>query len=162
MPRALVLGVGNILMQDEGVGVRVVEWLQSRYRAANVTLLDGGTMGLDLLHYLPETDHLLIIDAVNSGASPGDLTVLTGKDVPAFLGTKISPHQIGVTDLLATAQLMGYTPPEVVILGVQPRSMQVGLEMSPEVEAAVERLGQMALHQLEQWGYHPVPLPAPH
>jgi hydrogenase maturation protease len=153
MARALVLGVGNILMQDEGIGVRTVEWLQAHCSSANVEMLDGGTMGLDLLHYLQGIDHLLILDAVESGNPPGKITTLTGEDVPAFLGMKISPHQIGVQDLLATAQLMGYTPPEVMILGVQPHWLNVGLELSPAVIIQIEPLARLALLQLKKWGY---------
>ena len=153
MARALVLGVGNILMQDEGIGVRALEWLQAHYVLPEVEMIDGGTMGLDLLHYLEGVDHLLILDAVEAGKAPGDITVLTDDDVPALLSMKISPHQIGVQDLLATAQLMGYIPPEVVILGVQPAQLSVGLEMSPGVTAQVEPLAHLALSQLEKWGY---------
>ena len=153
MARALVLGVGNILMQDEGIGVRTVEWLQAHCSSTNVEMLDGGTMGLDLLHYLQGIDHLLILDAVESGNPPGKITTLTGEDVPAFLGMKISPHQIGVQDLLATAQLMGYTPPEVMILGVQPHWLNVGLELSPAVIIQIEPLARLALLQLKKWGY---------
>ena len=155
MPHALVLGVGNILVQDEGIGVRVLEWLQAHYVSNDVQMLDGGTMGLDLLHYLQGIDHLLILDAIQANKPPGTITTLTGQDVPAFLGMKISPHQIGVQDLLATAQLKGYTPPEVIILGVQPQNLSVGLDMSPAVAAQVEPLGQLAVKQLKQWGYLP-------
>jgi len=179
MSRALVLGVGNILVQDEGIGVRTVEWLQARYEfpAANsngnsppayaqmekdgillgqqVEMIDGGTMGLDLLHYLEGIDHLLILDAVHANKTPGAITLLSGDDVPAFFGMKTSPHQIGVQDLLATAQLKGYTPPEVVILGVQPGRLSVGLDMSPEVIAQIEPLAKLALAQLKKWGYAP-------
>lgn len=154
MARGLVLGVGNILMQDEGIGVRAVEWLQAHCAALEeVDLIDGGTMGLDLLHYLEGIDHLLILDAVQANKAPGEITVLTGEAVPTFLSMKLSPHQIGVQDMLATAQLLGYTPPEVVILGVQPNSLSVGLEMSPYVADQVEPLARLALSQLEKWGY---------
>ncbi len=153
MTRALVLGVGNILVQDEGIGVRALEWFQVHYACPDIEMIDGGTMGLDLLHYLTGKDHLLILDAIQADKSPGEITILTGDDVPAFLGMKISPHQIGVQDLLATAQLMGYTPPQVVILGVQPKNLSVGLDMSPAVAAQVEHLGQLAAKQLRQWGY---------
>ncbi len=173
MTRALVLGVGNILIQDEGIGVRSLEWLQAHYSYPDagqdvilsadiapddsstnyVQMIDGGTMGLDLLHYLEGIDHLLILDAIEAGKVPGEIVTLTGDAVPAFLGMKISPHQIGVQDLLGTAQLMGYTPPVVVILGVQPAHLRVGLEMSPIVTAQVEPLARLALTQLEQWGY---------
>ncbi len=158
MTQALVLGVGNILIQDEGIGVRTLEWLQAHCTfnqngPNRVDLIDGGTMGLDLLHYLEGIDHLLILDAVQANKAPGETITLTGDTVPSFLSMKLSPHQIGVQDLLATAQLMGHTPPEVVILGVQPDWLSVGLEMSPPVAAQVEPLARMALTQLEAWGY---------
>ena len=153
MTQALVLGVGNILMQDEGIGVRTLEWLQAHYAAPGVTMIDGGTMGLDLLHYLEGIDHLLILDAIDGAKTPGEIITLADDAVPAFLSLKISPHQIGVQDLLATAQLMGYTPPQVVILGVQPAQLQVGLDMSTVVAAQVEPLARLAIAQLEAWGY---------
>ena len=153
MTRALVLGVGNILVQDEGIGVRALEWLQAHYASGNVEMIDGGTMGLDLLHYLQGVDHLLILDAIQANKVPGAIITLTGSDVPTFLSMKISPHQIGVQDLLATAQLMGYTPPVVVILGVQPAHLSVGLDMSPAVAAQIEPLARLSVEQLETWGY---------
>lgn len=153
MAGALVLGVGNILMQDEGVGVRALEWLQARYASPEVEMIDGGTMGLDLLHYLQDIEHLLILDAIEAGKAPGEMVTITADEVPAFLSMKISPHQIGVQDLLATAQLMGYTPPEVMILGVQPDWLRVGLELSPAATTQVEPLARLALLQLETWGY---------
>ncbi|MEW5960237.1 MAG: HyaD/HybD family hydrogenase maturation endopeptidase [Chloroflexota bacterium] len=153
MAQALILGVGNILMQDEGIGVRALEWLQACYACAEVKMIDGGTMGLDLLHYLPGLEHLLILDAVEAGKAAGEITILTGQEAPAFFGMKISPHQMGVQDLLATAQLLGYTPPAVVILGVQPAQLNVGLDMSPAVTVQVEPLARLALVQLAEWGY---------
>ena len=175
MARALVLGVGNILMQDEGVGVHTLEWLQTHYTfsglsgeagqansvsdhkdeesPAEIVLLDGGTMGLDLLHHLAGVDHLLILDAVEAGKSPGAIIELFDDAVPAFISMKLSPHQVGVQDLLATAQLLGYAPPEIVILGVQPAQLSVGLDMSPVVAAQVEPLARLALTQLQRWGY---------
>jgi hydrogenase maturation protease len=170
MTRALVLGVGNILMQDEGVGVRTLEWLQAHYTFSDeagqvgsvsdheevrdeIILLDGGTMGLSLLHYLAGVDHLLLLDAVEAGKSPGAIVELFDDAVPAFISLKLSPHQVGVQDLLATAQLLGYAPPEVVILGVQPAWLSVGLDMSPEVAAQIEPLARLAVTQLQRWGY---------
>jgi hydrogenase maturation protease len=86
MTRALVLGVGNILMQDEGIGVHALEWLQAHYAAPEVDMIDGGTMGLDLLHYLEGIDHLLILDAIEAGKAPGESITLTGDAVPSFTG----------------------------------------------------------------------------
>lgn len=160
MTRALVLGVGNILIQDEGIGVHALEWLQTHCVCPNVQMVDGGTMGLNLLHYLEGIDHLLILDAIQAHRQPGSIITLRGNAVPTFLGMKISPHQIGVHDLLAVAQLKGSTPPEVVILGVQPQNLNVGLDMSPAVATQVKPLARRGLAQLKEWGYRPAAVPA--
>lgn len=158
MARALVLGVGNILEQDEGLGVRALEWLQAHCAFPDdgrpVELIDGGTAGLDLLAYLDDVAHLLVLDAVNAaGRAPGTLVALRGAEIPVFLQMKISPHQVGVQDFLAAAQLIGAQPPEVVILGVQPEWLNVGLDLSPAVAAQIEPLARQAVAQLQQWGY---------
>jgi hydrogenase maturation protease len=93
MARTLVLGLGNILMRDEGVGVRVVErLLEDCEFPPEVEVLDGGTLGLGLLPWVEEADRLLVIDAVDMGLEPGSTARLEGDEVPAFLGVKISPH----------------------------------------------------------------------
>jgi hydrogenase maturation protease len=157
MARALVLGVGNILEKDEGLGVRAVEWLQANARfSANgheVTLLDGGTSGLELLGYLEGIDHLLVLDAIDADKAPGEVIALAGEAVPAFLKIKISPHQVGVHDLLAAAKLLGYAPPTIAVLGLQPESFGVGLELSPTIAARLALLARRALEQLRTWGY---------
>lgn len=153
MPRTLVLGLGNILMRDEGVGVRVVERLLQRCEfPAEVQVLDGGTLGLDLLPWVEDVDRLLVIDAVDMGAEPGAITRLEGEEVPAFLGVKISPHQMGLADLLAAARLCGRFPQELVLWGVQPAVIEVGLELSPSVDAQIETLVESVLAGLTQWG----------
>jgi hydrogenase maturation protease len=152
MPRTLVLGLGNILMRDEGVGVRVVERLREDYEFAPETqVLDGGTLGLDLLPWVEDADRLLVIDAVDMGAEPGSLARLEGEEVPAFLGVKISPHQMGLADLLAAAHLRGHFPQELVLWGVQPMLIDVGLELSPQVAAQVETLMERVLAELGRW-----------
>jgi hydrogenase maturation protease len=151
--RTLVLGVGNILLQDEGVGVRVVEHLQQHYSFADsVELLDGGTLGLDLINYLEELDNLLVLDAVNHGQSPGSFIRLVDDEIPALLQQKMSPHQIGLSDILSVARLRDMLPKQVVLLGVQPAAIQTGLELSPTVQACVGTLVEQVLQQLEAWG----------
>jgi hydrogenase maturation protease len=151
--RTLVLGLGNILMRDEGVGVRAVERLAACYDCpSEVTLLDGGTLGLDLLPYLEEADRLLVIDAVDLGAEPGTLARLAGEQVPAVLSVKVSPHQVGLADLLAAARLRGVFPEEVVLLGIQPEIIEVGLDLSPRVATQVDTLVADAVAELKQWG----------
>jgi hydrogenase maturation protease len=148
----LVLGVGNLLLSDEGVGLRVVERLTATYELPpTVQVLDGGTLGMDLLYYLEGIDNLLIIDAVETGSEPGTLVRLENDEVPAFLSVKISPHQIGVPDMLFAAKLREMYPKNVVLLGVQPANLGVGLELSPEVAERIDILVKQAVDQLIAW-----------
>jgi hydrogenase maturation protease len=157
MKGTLVLGLGNILLRDEGVGVRVVERLQERYRfPENVQVVDGGTMGLDLMAYVEAADRLLVLDAVDTGVEGGTLAHLVGEQVPAYLSLKISPHQMGLSDLLAAARLRDVYPDEVVLWGVQPDAIDVGLDLSPAVAAQVDALVDRALAELQQWGIEPL------
>ena len=95
--KTLVLGVGNKLMSDEGIGVHVIERLAAGYRLSEeVQVLDGGTLGLDLLYYLEGIDNLLIVDAAQLHKEPGTMIRLVDDEVPAFMSIKISPHQMGV------------------------------------------------------------------
>lgn len=148
MAETLVLGLGNILLGDEGVGVRVIEALQDRYEfPEGIQVMDGGTLGLDLLPYLKGTSRLLVVDAVQAGKPPGALVRLVGKEVPIQLDlSKVSPHQDGLQDLLAAAALTGCLPAEVVLFGVQIDSLKVGLDLSPpvadQVDVVVERIAQ--------------------
>jgi hydrogenase maturation protease len=156
MKETLVLGLGNILLRDEGVGVRVVERLQELYQfPPGVQVLDGGTLGLDLMPYVEAADRLLVIDAVDAGAEPGTIAHLEGEEVPAFLSVKISPHQMGLSDLLAAARLRDVYPEEVVLWGVQPAEIDVGLDLSPAVAPQVDALVDKALAELHQWGIVP-------
>lgn len=148
----LVLGIGNLVMSDDGVGVRVVQLLAERFRFPNgVTVLDGGTLGLDLLPKLEGVKRLLIVDAVETGSASGTLVRLSGEDVPIVLETKISPHQMGLKDLLAVAMLLGFNPSEMVLWGVQPELIEMGMALSPAVEEQLEPLVRHVLTELESW-----------
>lgn len=104
--KTLVLGVGNKLMSDEGVGVHVIERLAEKYKLPEeVQVLDGGTLGLDLLYYLEGIENLLMVDAAETGKEAGVMIRLEGEQVPAFMSLKISPHQMGVPDMLAAARM---------------------------------------------------------
>lgn len=148
----LVLGVGNLLLSDEGVGLRVAERLMASFELPpTVRVLDGGTLGMDLLYHLEGITNLLVIDAVETGKEPGTLIRLENDQVPAFLSIKISPHQIGVPDMLFAAKLKEMYPENVVLLGVQPADLGVGLELSPEVGEQVDVLVEQAIEQLIAW-----------
>ena len=126
MPKALVLGIGNVLWADEGFGVRCIEALAaSRSFSGDVTLLDGGTQGLYLLPFLEDADILVVFDAVDYGLEPGTMKVVEGAEVPRFLGAKkMSLHQTGFQDVISTAELMGYCPRELLLVGCQPEELE--------------------------------------
>jgi hydrogenase maturation protease len=151
--KTLILGVGNLLLSDEGVGLRVVERLATAYDLPqDVQILDGGTLGLDLLYYLEGIENLLIVDAVEMGKEPGTLLRLEGDEVPSYLSIKMSPHQIGIPDMLFAAKLKDLYPRNVVLWGVQPAMLDTGLELSPQVAAQVDALVDKVIEQLVQWG----------
>ncbi len=152
--RVVVLGLGNILLRDEGVGVRVVEALAERYHLpAEVEAVDGGTAGMELLNTLAGCDHLLICDAVKDDAPPGTVIKLADAEVPAFFQTtRFSPHQLGLADVLATLILTGEAPRTVTLIGVVPLDLELGIDLSPEVGAVVERAVEYLTTELRGLG----------
>lgn len=149
----LVLGIGNTVMTDDGAGPRVIQRLRERFSfPRDVELLDGGTLGLDLLPRLEGVKRLIIVDAVETGEPPGSIVRLTGDDIPIAMQTKLSPHQMGLQDLLSVASLQGNLPPETVLWGVQPDSIEMGTELTPEVSAAVERLASAVATEVD-WSF---------
>jgi len=157
-PTILVLGIGNTVMSDDGVGVKVVQSLQDEYRFPDhVEVLDGGTLGLDLLPKLDGISHLIMVDAVETGAEPGTCVRLSGEDLPIALETKLSPHQMGLKDLLAVARLLGHAPGDMTLIGVQPGSIEMSCELTPAVASQVEAMKGAVLRELEALGVHAVP-----
>jgi hydrogenase maturation protease len=154
---ALVLGLGNVLLGDEGVGVRVIERLRKQYDfSREVQILDGGTLGLDLLPYVQDASRLLVVDAVQANEPPGTLVRLASAEIPIFLDAcKVSAHQEGLQDLLAVASLKGYLPQDVVFWGVQIDSLRVGLALSPVVAERVGPLVGNVVGELARWGFRP-------
>ena len=152
----LVLGLGNAVMADDGLGVRVVARLQERFRfPEGVTVLDGGTLGLDLLPRLEGVDRLLIVDALEIGAPPGTVVRLEGEEVPRAFANKLSVHQMGVQDLLAVAELQGHLPGELVVWGAQPGSIEMSVELTPPVAGALEEIVDGVVAELRRWGRPP-------
>ncbi|QEM68391.1 HyaD/HybD family hydrogenase maturation endopeptidase [Geobacter sp. FeAm09] len=157
-PSILVLGIGNLVMSDDGAGVRVVQELQKRYRfPPHVEIMDGGTLGLDLLHKLEGGGRLLVVDAVETGGKPGTLVRLSGRELPVALQTKVSPHQMGLKDLLAVAELLGHAPREMVLIGVQPANIEMGAELSRNVAEKLEEMIGNVLAELREWGVETCP-----
>lgn len=147
----LVLGVGNILLSDEGAGVRAVEELQNRYDCPDtVEIVDGGTVGFELLPYFDDRSHILIIDAVKTGNQPG--TIVRIENPPAFFQKKISPHQIGLADVLGLAAITDNLPRNITLFGIEPKELSTGLDLSTEVARNLNRLVDMVVEELKSIG----------
>jgi hydrogenase maturation protease len=148
----LVLGLGNAIMTDDGFGVEVIKTLSSRYHfQGDVRLIDGGTLGLDLLPHLEGVASLLIVDALDMRAEPGRIFRLEGDEVPRAFASKLSVHQMGLQDLLAVAELQGHVPARLVVWGVQPACIEVGTELTAVVQEAVATIVDRVLEELQGW-----------
>ena len=151
-PAVTVLGIGNLLLTDDGFGVHVLRRLESAYSfPATVQLLDGGTLGLELSFFLADTKRLLIIDALKGDDPPGTLVSLSGKALECHLTQKLSAHEIGLRDILHAARLGGNFP-ETHLIGAVKGSLEAGLNLSPPLREAVDPCIDMILEQLARWG----------
>ena len=152
-----VLGIGNILFTDEGVGIRVVERLQELYEFPHeVSIIVGGVLGLSLMHFIAEADYLIVIDAIKNRGEPGSLYRLEGEDVPKRILAKNSLHQIDFLETLTSCQILDIVP-ETVILGVEPLDIEtLGIELTPIIHSRVDSLMEMVLKELDHLGvgYH--------
>jgi len=152
--KALVLGIGNLLLKDEGAGVRTVALFESDYSFGDdVVCLDGGTSGLGLLSYIRDYTHLIIVDALRSQGPPGTLVRVPKEklqNTPARSHT--SAHQIGLKDLLAIARFEGLDP-EISVIGVIPKDMSAGMELTPEVQRALPLATEAIRKELERFGF---------
>jgi hydrogenase maturation protease len=148
-----ILGLGNILLKDEGVGVHAVRALKEEYNIPeNVQIIDGGTMGLDLLPFIEGKDRLLIIDAANLKEDAGTIKEIEGRDIPIFLNEKFSVHQIGLPDMLFAANIMEIAPKDVCLIGIQPEDISTGLEMTQTIKNKFSILIGAIIDKLGEWG----------
>ncbi len=152
--RVVVLGVGNILMSDEGVGVYAVTELANRFDVPDtVEIIDGGTSGMDCLDRIADADLLLIADCMRSpGKQPGDITRIADEEINAWFKTRISPHQVGLSDVLAACVFQGIAPKKVVLVGVQPQSFETAMELTPAVAAVLPALIERLIAELAAAG----------
>jgi hydrogenase maturation protease len=152
--RAVVLGIGNTILTDEAAGVRAAEMLERDYRMPdNVQVIDGGTSGMEMIEDLSNLDFLIVLDVVKTGAAPGTVVKIAGKEIPVFFRRKLSPHQIGLPDVLASLELLDTMPKEIIVLGVEPISLELGMEMTATIAAKVPELVDMAVAELLARGY---------
>jgi hydrogenase maturation protease len=147
-----LIGLGNILLRDEGVGVHAANTIKQRYTfSPYVEIIDGGTMGLDLLPIFEGRDKVLIIDAVDFGREPGHIGMIENDDIPSVLNSKLSVHHINLSDVLFAAKLMDISPSEICLIGIQPQSLDVGLDMTGEIKGKIETLIDAVIGKLKEW-----------
>jgi hydrogenase maturation protease len=159
VPETVVIGVGNPLMGDDGLGIEALELLRSGWTIEpHVELLDGGTWGLNLLPQVEAARRVLFIDAIDSGEDPGTLVELERQEIPRFLARKLSPHQIDVKEVLALAELRGTLPEELAAVGLQPASVEMRAALSPVLAARLGELVACVIRRLEAWGYDVSPI----
>ena len=152
--RIVVLGVGNILLKDEGVGVRVIEELQRQYTLPeNVRVVDGGTQGLWLLSTLEEADHLIVVDVVLGGGEPGTMYRLTKEDLPKGLRVKQSAHDSDLVEALNYCALLEMGPRNVIVIGIEPADIEpYGLDLTEKVAEKVNELVLRVIDELKALG----------
>jgi len=163
---SLILGVGNVLLSDDGAGVHAARSLaDSLAGRPDVQVLDGGTLSFSLAPLIEDADRLVLIDAAELGEAPGSVRCLFGEEIERFLGrARLSVHEVGLRDMLEIARLADALPLERALIGIQPATLDWGLEPSSAVAAGIAQAVQLALQLLEEWPVATAPLcarPAP-
>jgi hydrogenase maturation protease len=154
----LILGLGNLLCGDDGAGAAVAGRIARDFELPpNVAALDGGTLGLSLLPYLEDARDAILVDAVRLDAPPGSLVRLEGDAVGPAVAARLSPHQIGVADLLDGVRLLDRLPRRLILWGVVPATIELGFGPSPPVARALSTLLHHVVSEARELGYelHP-------
>jgi hydrogenase maturation protease len=152
--KTVVLGLGNILHGDDGLGPQAISRLRVDPRVpTDVSLVEGGTLGLELLPYIWDSSRLIVIDAIDVGQPPGTVVRMSGEELYSLPGNS-SVHQLGVPDLLVALRMLAEQQPQVVLLGVQPASTDWSCDLSSLVAAAIDSLVEATLRELQAQGEH--------
>ena len=152
--KTLVLGIGNTLLTDEGIGIHVLQALDPELANwPDVTLLDGGTLSFTLAGPIEDADALIVVDAANIKTRPGEWAMLKGEEMDAFLmsNRKASVHEVGLTDLRAIAILAGHWPEKRAMLAIQPQTIDWGEQPTPAVAAAIPPVCAAIVEQIREW-----------
>jgi hydrogenase maturation protease len=150
--KVVILGVGNLILKDEGVGIHIIKEMKNKKLPVGVTVLDAGTATLDLLSVICESEKIIVVDALKSSGEPGTVYRCLPEELVDTDKESLSLHEVGLLDvLLMSRQLGGHA--YVVIIGVEPKKIEYGLELTPKVKAAVPRVIQAVFEELEEMGY---------
>ena len=149
----LVLGIGNTLLTDEGVGVHVINRLQEHFSdIEDVKFLDGGTLSFSLAGELANHDRLIVVDAADTGKTPGSVVTLEGVEMERYLlGKRRSVHEVGLGDLLDMARLAEHYPVKTALVGIEPLSMEWGESLSPVVGKSLDTAVDAVLLLIDRW-----------
>ena len=150
--KTAVMGIGNILMQDEGIGVHIIRELEKYDFNPHIALIDGGNMGMDLLPFFDEYNKMIIVDAVDFEESPGFIDTIENDDILALFTTKMSLHHLGLKDVLSYAKLLDQTPEDLCLIGIQPKKIEMEMHLSQTVTSRIDKLTQLVLEKLKTWG----------
>jgi hydrogenase maturation protease len=153
----LVLGLGNVLLGDDGLGAAAIARIERDYRVPpGVRLEDGGTLGLSLLGLIADSDRVILVDAVRADAPPGTLVRLDGADVADAVWNRLSPHQVGVADLLEAARLIDCYPSAVTLLGLVPDVIDLAVVRSSTIDSGLDELVAAIVGEVQRLGYRMV------
>jgi hydrogenase maturation protease len=151
-PNVTIIGIGNTLYTDEGVGVHILPLLREAFKEdSNVDIVEGSTDGIRLLGPVEDTNYLIVLDAVNGGQPPGTIYTLVGEEIPAYCGAKMSVHQLGFQEVLFAARIRDRLPAHMVLFGIQPASLEFGIGLSAEVEGELEIMLNRIKNQIKEW-----------
>ncbi|MDD4170653.1 MAG: HyaD/HybD family hydrogenase maturation endopeptidase [Syntrophomonas sp.] len=151
--KPVVMGLGNPLFQDEGLGIHVISRLLKLKWAERVELIDGGTEGLSLLNPVEAAEYLLVIDAIDGGFQPGTVKLWNGSQIPFIVHQRTSLHQLGFQEVLALARMRGTIPEQMLLVGVQPRTLEWGTQLTPEVAGSVPLVIDIVYQQINRWSW---------
>ncbi|MCL2784411.1 MAG: HyaD/HybD family hydrogenase maturation endopeptidase [Propionibacteriaceae bacterium] len=149
-PAITVMGVGNTIMGDDGIGVTLLELVEAACDPPGIEFVYGGIGGMSLLPVVQDADHLLILDAV-AGTTPGEVRVVTGDQIPRLLSAKLSPHQVGLLDILTAARMLGHEPNEIVVVGIVPESVDLRVGLTQVVTDALDSATRKAVEVIQGW-----------
>ncbi|MCD6490287.1 MAG: HyaD/HybD family hydrogenase maturation endopeptidase [Thermodesulfobacterium sp.] len=154
--KIIILGIGNLLLSDEGIGVKIVQDLEARYNfPENVELVDGGVGSFSLLPYIESAKKLLVIDAISGGKPSGTIYKFKDEEIPPQVIEKLSIHELSFSEILSLAKLRGKYPEEIVIIGIEPQSLEFKIGLTEIVEKNYNKLLNEVLAQLKNWGIEP-------
>jgi hydrogenase maturation protease len=153
-PRTRVIGLGSPIMGDDGFGLAVLARLGERWQLPeDVELVDGGTWGMSLLPTIEDSDHVLFLDAINTGSAPGTVAVIEREQLPKYFMLKLSPHQIDIREVLAACELRGTLPDVTEAYGAQPEIIDMSTELSPALAARVDEVADLVGARLGRLGH---------